>query len=102
MPIVYEGVEYCNFIKWYRDNKKRLREFEMEEIRLSPLTVIGIPKSDLLSPEVAAYMRKGIVSLSELVCRKMNTSLASKNDVLLTRCKPSNFASVKSKSKVYV
>ena len=46
MPIVYEGVEYCNFIKWYRDNKKRLREFEMEEIRLSPLTVTGIPKSD--------------------------------------------------------
>ncbi|MBX9186967.1 hypothetical protein HCG69_02535 [Bacteroides sp. K03] len=46
MPIVYEGVEYCNFIKWYRDNKKRLREFEMEEIRLNPLTVTGIPKSD--------------------------------------------------------
>ena len=76
MPIVYEGVEYCNFIKWYRDNKKRLREFEMEEIRLSPLTVTGIPKSDLLSPEVATYMRKGIVSLSELVCRKMNTSVS--------------------------
>lgn len=40
---ISEGVEYRNFIKWYRDNKKRLRESEMEEIRLSPLTVTGIP-----------------------------------------------------------
>ncbi len=31
-------------------------------------------QSDLLSPEVATYLRKGIVSLSELVHRKMNTS----------------------------
>lgn len=29
---ISEGVEYRNFIKWYRDNKKRLRESEMEEI----------------------------------------------------------------------
>ena len=40
---ISEGVEYRNFIKWYRDNKKRLRESEMEEIRLSPLTVTHIP-----------------------------------------------------------
>ena len=40
---ISEGVEYRNFIKWYRDNKKRLRESEMEESRLSPFTVTGIP-----------------------------------------------------------
>ena len=40
---ISEGIEYRNFIKWYRDNKKRLCESEMEEIRLSPLTVTDIP-----------------------------------------------------------
>lgn len=40
---VSEGVEYLNFIKWYRDNKKRIRESEMEEIRLSPLAITGVP-----------------------------------------------------------
>ena len=40
---ISEGVEYRNFIKWYRDNKKRIRESEMEEIRLRPLTVTGVP-----------------------------------------------------------
>ncbi|QUT74854.1 hypothetical protein INE81_01295 [Bacteroides salyersiae] len=49
---ISEGVEYRNFIKWYRDNNKRLRESEMEEIRLSPLTVTGLPKSGLASSEV--------------------------------------------------
>lgn len=34
-----EGVEYRNFISWYRDNKKRLREQEMEEIRIHPIVV---------------------------------------------------------------
>ena len=47
---IQEGVEYRNFIKWYRDNKKRLRESEMEEIRLSPLTVTGAPSSVSCSP----------------------------------------------------
>lgn len=41
---IQEGIAYRNFIKWYRDNKKRIRESEMEEIRLSPLTVTGAPK----------------------------------------------------------
>ena len=41
---IQEGIEYRNFIKWYRDNKKRIRESEMDEIRLSPLTVTGSPK----------------------------------------------------------
>ena len=27
---IQEGIEYRNFIKWYRDNKKRIRESEME------------------------------------------------------------------------
>ncbi len=34
-----EGVEYSSFIRWYRENKKRLRENEMKEIRLSPIMV---------------------------------------------------------------
>ena len=29
---ISKGIEYRNFIKWYRDNKKRLRESEMEEL----------------------------------------------------------------------
>lgn len=41
---IQEGIEYRNFIKWYRDNKKRMRESEMDEIRLSPLTVTCAPK----------------------------------------------------------
>lgn len=52
---ISEGVEYRNFIKWYRDNKKRLRESEMEEIRLSPLTVTGIPSEGVpLSKTIAS------------------------------------------------
>lgn len=43
------GIEYRNFIKWYRENKKRLRESEMEEIRLSPLTVTGARAPELPS-----------------------------------------------------
>lgn len=43
---IQEGIEYRNFIKWYRDNKKRIRESEMEEILLSPLTVTGAPKEN--------------------------------------------------------
>lgn len=39
---ISEGVEYRNFIKQYRENKKRLHESEMEEICLSPLTVTNI------------------------------------------------------------
>lgn len=38
---IQEGVECRNFIKWYRDNKKRIRESEMEEIRLRPVTLTG-------------------------------------------------------------
>lgn len=45
---IQAGIEYCNFIKWYRDNKKRICESEMDEIRLSRLTVTGAPKE--LSP----------------------------------------------------
>ena len=41
---IQEGIEYCNFIEWYRDNKKRMCESKMEEIRLSSLTVIDAPK----------------------------------------------------------
>lgn len=41
---ISEGIEYRNFIKWYRDNKKRICESEMDEIRLSPLTVTGAPQ----------------------------------------------------------
>lgn len=40
---ISKGVEYRNFIKWYRDNKKCIRESEMEEIRVSALTVTGTP-----------------------------------------------------------
>ena len=36
---ISEGVKYHNFIKWYRNNKKCICEVEMEEIRLSALTV---------------------------------------------------------------
>ena len=49
---ISEGIEYRNFIKWYRDNKKRLRDSEMEEIRLRPLAVTGLPTSGLPSSEV--------------------------------------------------
>ncbi len=49
---ISEGVEYRNFIKWYRDNKKRLCESEMEEILLSLLMVTDLSKSNLLSSEV--------------------------------------------------
>jgi len=49
---ISEGVEYRNFIKWYRDNKKRLRETEMEEIRVSPLTVTGVPSACVSSAVV--------------------------------------------------
>jgi len=49
---ISEGVEYRNFIKWYRDNKKRLRETEMEEIRVSPLTVTGVPSASVSSAVV--------------------------------------------------
>ncbi|WP_217740275.1 hypothetical protein [Bacteroides uniformis] len=52
MPVISEGVEYRNFIKWYRDNKKRLCESEMEEILLSLLMVTDLSKSNLLSSEV--------------------------------------------------
>ena len=38
-----EGVEYRNFIRWYRDNKKRLRESEMADIRISAIKVTGAP-----------------------------------------------------------
>lgn len=52
---ISEGVKYRNFIKWYRDNKKRLRESGMEEIRLSPLTVTGIPSDKVaLSKPIAS------------------------------------------------
>lgn len=47
---ISEGVEYRNFIKWYRDNKKRIRQSEMEEIRVSALTVTGAPATALSSP----------------------------------------------------
>ena len=47
---ISEGVEYRNFIKWYRDNKKRIRQVEMEEIRVSALTVTGAPFSAASSP----------------------------------------------------
>ena len=40
---IQEGIEYCNFIKWYRDNKKRLRESEMADIRISAIKVTGAP-----------------------------------------------------------
>ena len=50
---IQEGIEYRNFIKWYRDNKKRIRESEMEEIRLSPLTVTGAPKENSPVPSVS-------------------------------------------------
>ena len=43
---ISEGIEYRNFIKWYRENKKRLRESEMDEIRLSPLTITGVPRPE--------------------------------------------------------
>ncbi len=52
---ISEGIEYRNFIKWYRENKKRLRESEMEEIRLSPLTVTGAPTPEPPSaPSIAS------------------------------------------------
>ena len=39
---IFESIEYRNFIKWYCDNKRHLRESEMEEIFLSRLTVTGV------------------------------------------------------------
>ena len=48
---ISEGIEYRNFIKWYRENKKRLRESEMDEIRLSPLTITGVPRPEHSSAE---------------------------------------------------
>jgi hypothetical protein len=35
-----EGIEYSNFIRWYRENKKRMREAEIEEIRVSPIHIV--------------------------------------------------------------
>lgn len=49
---ISEGIEYRNFIKWHRNNKKRLRESEMEEIGLSLLTVTGIPAGEVSSAKV--------------------------------------------------
>lgn len=49
---ISEGVEYRNFIKWYRENKKRIRECEIEEIRVSALTVTGAPIAAVSSPVV--------------------------------------------------
>lgn len=37
------GIEYRNFIKWYSGNKKRLRDSEMDNIRLSPVTLTELP-----------------------------------------------------------
>lgn len=49
---IQEGIEYRNFIKWYRDNKKRMHESEMKEIRLSSLTVTDAPKEKSPVPSV--------------------------------------------------
>lgn len=49
---ISEDIEYHNFIKWYRDNKKCFREFEMKEICLSPLTVTGISFDKVSSTKV--------------------------------------------------
>lgn len=42
---IQEGGEYRNFIKWYRENKKRFRESEMGEIHVLPITFSGAPES---------------------------------------------------------
>lgn len=42
---IQEGGEFRNFIKWYRENKKRFRESEMGEIRVLSITVSGAPES---------------------------------------------------------
>lgn len=50
-----EGVEYRNFIRWYRDNKKRLRESEMADIRISAIKVTGAPASTApVNPPIAS------------------------------------------------
>lgn len=49
-----EGVECRNLIKWYRENKKRIRESEMEEIRASALAVAGIPFPGIYSGTVSS------------------------------------------------
>lgn len=53
---ISEGIEYRNFIKWYRENKKRLRESEMDEIRLSPLTITGVPRPEHSSAEAVTSL----------------------------------------------
>lgn len=45
-----EGVDYGSFIRWYRDNKKRMRDAEMEEIRVSPIHVTQSGSPDPLPP----------------------------------------------------
>lgn len=44
-----EGVDYGSFIRWYRDNKKRMREAEMEGIRVSPIHVVDSGSHTLAS-----------------------------------------------------
>ena len=43
MSEFYSDFLYRNFIRWYRDNKKRLRESEMADIRISAIKVTGAP-----------------------------------------------------------
>lgn len=62
---ISEGVEYRNFIKWYRDNKKRIRESEMDEIRVSALAVTGTPFSAVSSP----------VTISPIECNSENPNV---------------------------
>lgn len=70
---ISEGVEYRNFIKWYRDNKKRLRESEMEEIRLSPLTVTGIPSDGVpLSKAIASISSDAEVNVASFHLKLSN------------------------------
>ncbi len=66
---ISEGTEYCNFIKWYRDNKKRIRESEMEEIRVSALTVIGTPVSTVPSSAGYSSVDSNVLSFPLHLCK---------------------------------
>ncbi len=59
------GVDYTPFIRWYRLEKKRRREFESAEMKVTPVYVTGTPVSGSgVSPTVSSGVDKSTVNVS--------------------------------------
>jgi hypothetical protein len=76
---ISEGVEYRNFIKWYRDNKKRIRESEMEEIRVSALTVTGTPVPAVSSSSEYSSVESNVLSFHLQLCNGIELKQENSN-----------------------